>query len=131
MTNIFSKYKFIFYLLNSILIFLYVFPGSVLGWIMYNDLAVQPKISPDFGVSSNHVMAFFILSFVGFFTFKKSRFNLKLIAYLIIISILLEITHNFIPGRGFRYSDLLGNLLGVFISSIINFFFKKNEYLNN
>ena len=38
MINYFSKYKFIFYLCNLIIIFLYLFPGSVLGWFLYKDL---------------------------------------------------------------------------------------------
>jgi hypothetical protein len=34
--------------------------------------------------------------------------------YLILLSIILEILHIFIPVRSFEFSDLFGNLLGVF-----------------
>jgi len=46
MINYFSKYKFIFYLCNLILVILYLFPGSLLGWFLYNDLSLQPQITP-------------------------------------------------------------------------------------
>ena len=71
MINYFSKYKFFFFLCNFILIVLYLFPGSILGWFLYNDLSLQPQITPNLIVSSNHVYTFLTISFVGFFTYKK------------------------------------------------------------
>ena len=115
MKNFFSKYKFIFFLLNIILIFLYLFPGSILGWFVYDDLSLQPQITRDFIVSSNHVYAFLILSIIGFLTFRNSSNKFQLSIYLITLSILLEICHLFIPERSFEFSDLFGNLLGVII----------------
>ena len=97
MFNFFSKYKFIFYLCNFILILLYLFPGSILGWFLYKDISMQPQITPDFLVSTNHVYAFFILSLVGFFTYTKFDKFRFLSVYLIFLSILLEILHYFIP----------------------------------
>ena len=77
MINYFSKYKFIFYLCNLILIFLYLFPGSVLGWFLYKDLSLQPQITPDFIVSTNHLYAYIVLSVIGFLTFRKNnQFNI-------------------------------------------------------
>jgi VanZ family protein len=131
MINYFSKYKFFFYLCNFILIILYLFPGSILGWFIYNDSSLQPQITPNFIVSSNHVYAFLILSFVGFFTYKKIE-ELKLLSiYLILLSIILEILHYFIPERSFEFSDLFGNLVGVIIVLIISYLYKKNENLKN
>ena len=131
MINFFSKYKFFFYLCNFILIFLYLFPGSILGWFLYNDTSLQPQITPDFIVSSNHVYAFFILSFIGFFTYKKIKQLKFLSIYLIFLSIILEILHHFIPERSFETSDLFGNLVGVIIVIIVFCFFKKNESYKN
>ena len=71
MINIFSRYKFIFYLFNFVIIFLYLFPGSILGFLLYGDLKKQPQITPDIWISTNHLYAFLILSVVGFFTFNK------------------------------------------------------------
>ena len=127
MIKYFSKYKFFFYLCNLILIVLYLFPGSVLGWFLYNDSSLQPQITPNLIVSSNHVYAFLILSFVGFFTYKKIEQFGFLSIYLIFLSIILEILHYFIPERSFEFPDLFGNLVGVIIVIILFYFFKKNE----
>ena len=127
MIKFFSKYKFFFYLCNFILIILYLFPGSILGWFVYNNASFQPQITPNLIVSSNHVYAFLILSLVGFFTYKKIEKLKFLSIYLILLSIVLEILHYFIPQRSFEFPDLFGNLMGVIIVIIIFCFFKKNE----
>ena len=127
MINFFSKYKFIFYLANILLIFIYLFPGSILGCILYNNCFLQPQLTPDFLVSSNHLYAFLALSIIGFITFKSLKKIFFLNIYLILLSILLEILHLIIPNRSFELSDLFGNLIGVTIVIIINFFFKNEK----
>ena len=127
MINFFSKYKFIFHLANVFLIILYIYPGSILGYVIYDDLQIQPQITRDFIVSTNHVYAFFLISLLGFLTFKKSNKLNILILYLLILSIILEILHLIIPERSFQLADLFGNLIGVIILIIINYFSKKNE----
>ncbi|MBD1132563.1 VanZ family protein [Pelagibacterales bacterium SAG-MED45] len=131
MKNFFSKYKFIFFIFNFVLIFFYLFPGSILGWIIYNDPSSQPQITRNFIVSSNHVYAFLILSIIGFLTYKNATNKIKLFIYLIVLSVVLEIFHFFIPERSFEFSDLFGNLLGVLIMVIINQLIKKYEYYKN
>ena len=131
MINYFSKYKFIFYLCNLILIFLYLFPGSVLGWFLYNDLSLQPQITADFIVSTNHLYAYIVLSVVGFLTFRKNNQFIILSIYLIFLSIVLEVLQYFIPNRSFEFSDLFGNIAGVIIAIIIFYFLKKNENFKN
>ena len=131
MINYFSKYKFFFYLCNFVLIILYLYPGSILGWFFYNDASLQPQITPNFLVSSNHVYAFLILSLIGFFTYKKIEKLKYLSIYLILLSIILEILHYFIPERSFEFSDLFGNLIGVIIVLIIFYLYKKNENFKN
>ena len=131
MINYFSKYKFIFYLCNLILIFLYLFPGSILGWFLFNDLSLQPQITPDFIVSTNHLYAYIVLSVIGFLTFRKNnQFNILSI-YLIFLSIALEVLQYFVPNRSFEFPDLFGNLAGVIIAIILFYFFKKNENFKN
>ena len=125
MINYFSKYKFIFYLCNLILVILYLFPGSLLGWFLYNDLSLQPQITPDFIISTNHLYAYIVLSVIGFLTFRKNnQFNILSI-YLIFLSIVLEVLQYFVPNRSFEFPDLFGNLAGVIIAIIIFYFFKK------
>jgi len=131
MINFFSKYKFIFYLFNFILILLYLFPGSLLGCFLYDDCKLQPQITPDFIVSTNHLYGFVVLSIISYLTFKKSTQFIFLSFYLIFLSIILEILHHFIPERSFELPDLFGNLVGVIIVIIIFYFFKKNENFKN
>ena len=131
MKKFFSKYKIIFFSTNFLLIFLYLFPGSLLGWFIYNDIKIQPQITSDFVISSNHFYVFLIVSIISFLTFMKKNEKKILIIYLILLSIILEIFHLIIPERSFQWSDLFGNLSGVivviFIKNLINKygFFKK------
>ena len=124
MIKIFSKFKIIFYLANFCLFFLYLFPGSLLGIIIYDNKSIQPQITPDFFISSNHFYVFFLISIIGFMSYLEAKKNKYLIWYLIFLSIILELLHLIIPERSFQWSDLFGNLLGVLmvilIKNIIN-----------
>ncbi len=106
-----------FYFSNIILIIFYLFPGSILGFFLYNDRFIQPQLTRDFIVSSNHVYVFFILSTLGFISFSKTL--KKITYYLILLSIVLELLHTIIPNRSFEVEDLLGNILGVLLSLIL------------
>ena len=128
MTIFFSKFKIIFYFLNVILIFLYLFPGSLLGIIIYDNKKIQPQLTPDFFISSNHFYVFTLISIIGFLSFIKKKHIRLLAIYLILLSIILETFHLIIPERSFEWSDLLGNLLGVFIVIISNILIKKYGY---
>ena len=131
MINFFSKYKFIFYLFNFFLILLYLYPGSLLGCFLYDDCKLQPQITADFIISTNHLYAYVVLSIIGFLTYRKNnQFNILSI-YLIFLSIVLEVLQYFVPNRSFEFSDLFGNLAGVIIAIIIFYFFKKNENFEN
>ena len=131
MISFFTKHKIIFYLSNFILILLYLFPGSLIGCFLYNDCKLQPQITRDYIISSNHLYAFAILSLIGFFTYKDLKKTQYLSLYLIVISIFLELFHNFIPQRSFEYSDLFGNLVGVIVVVVVFNLFKKYENLKN
>ena len=119
--------KIIFHLLNIIFVFLYIYPGSLLGFLIYKDISKQPQIAPDFVVSSNHLFVFFLLSSLGLISYYEN--TNKIILYLILISVILELFHLFIPNRSFQFPDLFGNIAGVLISIFIlilfNFWRKK------
>ena len=122
--------KIIFHLLNIIFVFLYIYPGSLLGFFIYGDILKQPQITSNFIVSSNHVYAFLLLSSLGLISYFKSLKTI--ILYLISISIILEFLHLIIPNRSFQFSDLFGNIVGVLIPVIILIlfnFWKKNELI--
>ena len=124
-----SKTKILFHILNVILISLYIYPGSILGYLIYKDFGKQPQLTTDlFAISSNHIYAFLLLSILGLFGYYKVK-KFFIISYLIFISIILEILHLIIPNRGFEFADLFGNITGVLLSIILinlyNFWRKK------
>ena len=88
-----------------------------MGYLINKDCKLQPQIIGDLIVSTNHVIAFTLLSLIGLIAFKK---NLKQVfIYLIFISIFLELCHLFIPERSFQIIDLFGNISGVILSFLI------------
>ena len=130
--KIINLIKFIFHIANILLLVFYLFPGSIMGYLLYNDYKTQPQLTPDFIVSSNHVYIFTIISLLGFVTYTKDKAFKIIIAYLFFISIFLELAHIIIPVRGFEVKDLGGNILGVVISLVIFLIFKlrkKNEFI--
>ena len=130
MINFFSNHKIIFYLTNFSLIFLYLFPGSLIGLIIYSDKKIQPQITSDFIISSNHFYVFILLSIISFLSFNKLGQSKIVAIYLILLSIILEIFHIIIPERSFQWSDLFGNLMGVIIVIFIRNLINKYGYFN-
>ena len=112
---------------NLILIIFYLYPGSLLGFFLYNDSSIQPQITRDFLISSNHFYVFVILSISGIIAYNKTTRINVLITYLFLLSIILEFFHIIIPNRNFELSDLFGNFLGVVL--IIIFYKIKNRYV--
>ena len=116
--------KLLFHILNLIFLILYIYPGSILGFLFYRSFEKQPQITSDFVLSSNHVYAFMLLSFLGFINYYKSHKNL-IICYFFTISIILEALHMIIPNRSFQFSDLFGNIAGVIFSILIFYIWRK------
>ena len=108
-------FKIGFYFANIILITLYLYPGSILGCFLYNDCNIQPQITRDFIISTNHAYAFALLSSLGVLSFHNTKKINFLIIYLFLLSIILELFHIIISVRGFELSDLFGNIVGVIL----------------
>ena len=125
MKKFFSNHIIIFYAINSFLIIFYLFPGSLIGWLVFGNLDKQPQITRDFIISSNHFYTFLFLTIIGFLTFVKSHQIKPLTLYLIFLSIFLELLHFLIPNRSFEWSDLFGNFLGVIVVILINSLINK------
>ena len=124
--------KFIFHIANILLIVFYLFPGSITGCLLYNDCEIQPQLTPDFIVSSNHVYVFAIISLLGFVTYAKDKAFKIIIAYFFFISIFFELAHIITPERSFEVKDLGGNIFGVVVSLVIFLIFKlrkKNGFI--
>ena len=111
--------KIIFHISNMALIILYLYPGSILGWLIYSDFRKQPQITENFlNISSSHIYAFIILSLLGLISYYNKKDNFLFI-YLFSISLILEFLQIFIPKRSFEYPDLFGNFLGVSLIFIL------------
>ncbi|MDA9071562.1 VanZ family protein [Candidatus Pelagibacter sp.] len=104
-----------FHCANLILIIFYLYPGSVLGYVLYSDTSIQPQITRNFLISSNHFYAFIVLSIIGILAYRNTRKINFLINYLFLSSIVLEFFHIYIPNRSFEVSDLFGNIMGVVV----------------
>ena len=115
-----------FHSTNIMLIIFYLYPGSLFGHFLYSDSSIQPQLTRDFIVSSNHLYVFIVLSFLGVVAYQKTSNINFVIIYLFLSSIILELFHVIIPAREFEWADLFGNILGVFFVIII--YKIKNKY---
>ena len=111
----------LFKISNFIIIILYLYPGSIFGWILHKNLRSQPQLTGDFlSLSSNHLYTFLILSFIAILSYSNNTKKLNYIfLYLLFISIILELAHLIIPNRSFQFEDLIGNITGVIVSYIL------------
>ena len=108
-----------FHCVNLILIVFYLYPGSIFGYVIYNNSSIQPQITRDFLISSNHFYVFILLTTIGILAYRDTKKINFLIKYLIILSISLEFLHMLVPNRSFELSDLFGNIVGVIVVIII------------
>ena len=124
--NVLKLIKYLYYFSLIALLILYLFPGSLIGYLFYGDYGKQPDLIPNpIGTSINHALAFLYLSMLGLISYlRDKRFNQNTI-FLISLSIILELSHYFIPNRSFEFLDLFGNLLGTLIAIFIIIFYKK------
>ena len=113
----------LYYLSLLVLLILYIFPGSIIGYFLYGDLGKQvPHLIINsvetfrgtfIGTSINHLIYFFYLTFLGLiFNLTEKKF-INSFSFLFTLSIFLELFHFFIPNRAFELNDLLANSVGV------------------
>ena len=123
--TIFSLIKYSYYLAIIILIILYLYPGSLIGYFLYGNFGAQPKIiSNPIGTSINHLFFFSLITVLA--KSLKDKVNLFFIdiKFILFLSIFLELSHLIIPNRAFEYFDLFGNVSGVLIVIVIFKLFK-------
>ena len=122
-----------FYIANLIVIVFYLYPASLFGCYLYNNCNIEVQItrnlmiSSNYWISSNHFYVFIILSALGFFVYQNTKKIKFLTTYLFLLSIILELFHLIIPNRGFEWSDLFGNTLGLIF--VIFVYKVKNRYV--
>ena len=123
---IFSTSKYLFYFSFIILLILYLFPGSLIGYFLYGNFGKQPDfISNPIGTSINHLVFFFYLGILGFIFQNNQKKIVNSFSFLFLISIILELLHYFIPNRAFELNDLYANSIGVVLAFLIVRVIKK------
>ena len=112
--------KFIFHISVLSLIVLSLYPGSLVGFLMYGNFSQQPNlINNPFGTSINHLISYLYVSLLGLFLhLNKHKFK-KLLYGLLFLSVMLEILQFVIPNRSFQLADLIFNILGVLVAYLI------------
>ena len=123
--TIFKLTEYLYYFSLLVLLILYLFPGSLIGYFLYGNLGQQPNliINP-IGTSINHLIFFSyitILAIIVSLRVKNIFTNYKVI---LIISCILEILHLIVPNRTFELYDLIANIAGVVIVLLCNRFIK-------
>jgi|TARA_Y100000780_G_scaffold32934_1_gene26884 VanZ family protein len=112
--------KFIFHISTLFLIIISLYPGSLLGYLLYGDLSQQPDVIKNpFGTTINHFIYYAYVSLLGFFLYLKNQSFQKLVYGLFILSVILEVLHFIIPNRSFQLGDLIGNILGVLVAFFV------------
>tara|TARA_B100000470_G_scaffold200906_1_gene172886 strand:+ start:262 stop:645 length:384 start_codon:yes stop_codon:yes gene_type:complete len=121
--------KSIFHISVLFLIVISLWPGSLIGFLLYNDWGMQPNlIKNPFGTAINHFIYYVFISLLGFFLYVKNENFKKLVYGLFFLSITLELFHFIIPNRSFQLEDLLANIFGVMVAYFaikIYLFFNK------
>jgi VanZ family protein len=124
--NVLKMIKYLYYFSLITLFILYLFPGSLIGYLLYGDFGKQPDFIPNpIGTSINHALAFFYLSILGLINYMRDKSFNQTNIFLISLSIILELSHYFIPNRSFEFLDLFANLLGTLIAIFIIIFYKR------
>ena len=118
--------RFLYYLSVVVLFVLYLFPGSIIGYLLYDDLSKQPNlISNPAGTSINQFIYYLFLSIVRLFGNLKDDSFKKVLIFLLFSSIILEVLHLIIPNRSFQYLDLISNFTGVLLGYCMVIIYKK------
>ena len=127
--TIFLVLEYLFYFSFIILLILYLFPGSLIGYFLYGNLGEQPNLfSNPIGTSINHLLFFFYLGILGFVSRSNQKKFINSLFFLLLISIILELLHYFIPNRAFELNDLFANSLGILMAYLTYKLFKKTQY---
>ena len=119
--------KYFYYFSLIILLIIYLYPGSLIGIILYGDVGKQPNlVSNSLGTYLNHFFAFLMLSILNVLAYGKNIFFKSSFVILLFFSVTLELFHLIIPNRSFEIGDLLANFFGVIFVAFY-FILKKQK----
>ena len=112
--NVLKLIEYLYYFSLAALFILYLFPGSLIGYLLYADLDKQPNLVDNpIGTSINHLFCFMYLSALAVICNLKQTQIFTNFYFIILISIFLEASHYIIPNRAFELYDLFANVAGV------------------
>ena len=87
--NALKMIKYLYYFSLIALFALYLFPGSLIGYLLYGAFGKQPDFIPNpIGTSINH-------------SCLRDKSFYKIIIFLTFVSIVLELSHYFVANRSF------------------------------
>ena len=114
--------KYLYYFSLVALFILYLFPGSLIGYLLFGDLGKQPNlVDTPIGTSINHLFFFMYLTALAVICNLKQTQIFTNFYFIFFISVFLEALHYIIPNRAFELYDLFANVAGV----LMIFLFRK------
>jgi VanZ family protein len=126
--SILKSIKYLYYLSLVVLLIIYLYPGSIIGYLLFADSTKQPSlVNNSIGTAINHFFYFFYLTFLGIICNLSEKKFINSFLFLFFLSFFLELLHFFIPNRAFELNDLLANIVGVV--SIFSLFTLKNFFV--
>ena len=119
--NVLKMIEYLYYFSLILLFILYLFPGSLIGYLLYGDLGKQPSLVDNpIGTSINHLFCFMYLTVLAIICNLKKIRILTNFYFIIFISVFLEASHYIIPNRAFELYDLIANSAGVILIFLIS-----------
>ena len=127
--TIFKLTEYVYYFSLFVLLILYLFPGSLIGYLLYGNLGQQPNlIANPIGTSINHLIFFSYITVLAIIIRVRVKNIFTNYLFIIFISCVLEILHLLVPNRAFEFYDLIANFTGVVIILLINSLIKWRKH---
>ena len=127
--TIFKLTEYVYYFSLFVLLILYLFPGSLIGYLLYGNLGQQPNlIANPIGTSINHLIFFSYITVLAIIVRVRVKNIFTNYLFVIFISCVLEILHLIVPHRAFELYDLIANFTGVVIILLINSLIKWRKH---
>tara|TARA_A100001011_G_scaffold332756_1_gene360080 strand:- start:335 stop:718 length:384 start_codon:yes stop_codon:yes gene_type:complete len=124
--TIFNIIKYLYYSSLIVLIILYLYPGSLIGYFLYGSLGTQPNIiSNPIGTSINHLIYFSLITVLSNIVKNRLKNLFTKTKFILFLSIFLELSHFIVPDRAFEFFDLIANIAGVLLIVILFRLFKS------
>ena len=127
--TIFKLTEYVYYFSLLVLLILYLFPGSLIGYFLYGSLGQQPNlIANPIGTSINHFIFFSYITILAIIVRLRIKNIFTSYKVVLFISGILEALHLIVPNRAFELYDLIANITGVVIVFLIYRLIRWQKY---